>query len=136
MDPNHRRSHDDRCPDNRCTHDCWPHSGQTWARHCTSDDCGGDEWSEESGRYSAGAPKHQRFLTPRLIEQLRYDRFSLADATYAVDRIGADRDEEAAQSAQSYLDTMPVSRQGHIDQLIYEKFTPAQAAYGVSTTGL
>ena len=47
-----------------------------------------------------------------------------------------DWNEQAAKSAQSYLDTMPFSRQGLIDQLEFEGFTTQQAIHGVNTTGL
>jgi hypothetical protein len=39
-------------------------------------------------------------------------------------------------SAAEYLEFSAFSRSGLIDQLIYEGFTPQQAEYGVSTTGL
>ena len=39
-------------------------------------------------------------------------------------------------SAQSYIDTMPFSRQGLIDQLEFEGFTTQQAIHGANTTSL
>ncbi len=44
--------------------------------------------------------------------------------------------EQAAKSAQTYLDFMAFSRSGLIDQLIFEGFTPEQAEYGVTAVGL
>jgi hypothetical protein len=44
--------------------------------------------------------------------------------------------EQAALKAQSYLDYSPFSRQGLIDQLIYEGFTQKEAVYGVNQVGL
>ena len=40
--------------------------------------------------------------------------------------------ENASASAKSYLDTMPFSRSGLIEQLEYEGFTHAQSVYGVT----
>ena len=48
----------------------------------------------------------------------------------------AAEDAEAAKKAESYLTYSAFSRQGLIDQLLYEGFTPEQAEYGVSKTGL
>lgn len=70
------------------------------------------------------------------IEQLEFEGYSKADATYAVDAISVDWDEQAALKAASYLDTMQFSRSELIDQLIFEGFTQSQAAYGVSQNGL
>jgi len=65
------------------------------------------------------------------------------DAEFAVARLevegGVDWNAEAAESAQSYLEYSAFSRQGLLDQLTSEfgeQFTPEQAEYGVSTTGL
>jgi hypothetical protein len=43
---------------------------------------------------------------------------------------------QAAAKAASYLEYSSFSAQGLYDQLLYEGFTPEQAEYGVSTTGL
>jgi hypothetical protein len=71
-----------------------------------------------------------------LIEQLEYEKFSTADATYGVDAQNADWNAQAARSAKEYLAYSSFSRLSLIDQLVYEGFTQAQAEYGVSTTGL
>ena len=76
------------------------------------------------------------FSRKGLIEQLVYEGFTQADATYGVDALNADWNEQAAKKAASYLSISSFSRSGLIDQLVYDGFTQAQAAYGVSTTGL
>lgn len=53
-----------------------------------------------------------------------------------MDRVAVDWNQQAAKSAANYLDFTPFSRAGLVDQLIFEGFTPAQAEYGVSQTGL
>jgi colicin import membrane protein len=76
------------------------------------------------------------FSRKGLIGQLEYEGFSNADATYAVDAIKPDWNEQAAKSAKSYLETSGFSRSGLIDQLMYEGFTEQQAVYGVNKAGL
>ena len=76
------------------------------------------------------------FSRAGLIQQLEYEGFSTADATYAVDHITVDWNEQAAKAAKSYLDYSGFSRSGLIDQLEYDGFTAAQAAYGASSAGL
>ncbi|KUI11467.1 hypothetical protein AU193_18795 [Mycobacterium sp. GA-1285] len=45
--------------------------------------------------------------------------------------------QQAVRKANEYLAVMAFSRSGLINQLVqFEGFTPAQAAYGVTTTGL
>lgn len=80
--------------------------------------------------------EYSAFSRKGLIDQLKFEDFSTADATYAVDAIDVDWNEQAAKSAASYLEYSSFSRQGLIDQLIFEGFTKSQAEYGVSTTGL
>ncbi|WP_217947732.1 Ltp family lipoprotein [Faecalibaculum rodentium] len=72
------------------------------------------------------------FSRSGLIEQLEYEGFSNEEATYAVDKINPDWNEQAANKAQDYLDTMSFSYDGLIEQLEFEGFTPEQAQYGVS----
>ncbi|WP_178386495.1 Ltp family lipoprotein, partial [Pseudomonas aeruginosa] len=62
--------------------------------------------------------------------------YSTEDATYGVDKLGADWNEQAAKKAQSYLDVMPFSRSSLIDQLVFDGFTQAEAEYGVTAVGL
>ncbi len=76
------------------------------------------------------------FSRSGLIEQLVYEGFSQADATYGVDALRADWNAQAAKKAADYLELTAFSRRGLIEQLVYDGFTQAQAEYGVSTTGL
>jgi hypothetical protein len=71
------------------------------------------------------------------------EAFPAADAEFAVARLeaegGVDWNAEAAESAKSYLEFKSFSRQGLLEQLTSEygeQFTPEQAEYGVSQTGL
>jgi hypothetical protein len=76
------------------------------------------------------------FSRSGLIDQLKFEGFSVKDATYGVDAVHANWNEQAAKTAADYLDTQAFSRSGLIEQLEYEGHTQAQAAYGVSKTGL
>lgn len=62
--------------------------------------------------------------------------FSTADAIVAVDSIAVDWNVQAAKAAKAYLDYSGFSRSGLIDQLEYEGYIPAQAAYGATAAGL
>ncbi|MHC9290823.1 Ltp family lipoprotein [Mycobacterium sp. LTG2003] len=76
------------------------------------------------------------FSRQGLIQQLEYDEFSTDDATFAVDHINVDWNEQAAKAAEQYLNFSAFSRGALLDQLAYDGFTPAQAAYGVTAAGL
>lgn len=71
-----------------------------------------------------------------LVDQLVYDKFSTADATYGADHSGGDWMEQAAKKAKDYMSYSSFSRQGLIDQLEYDKFTPEQANHGADSVGL
>jgi hypothetical protein len=71
-----------------------------------------------------------------LIDQLKFEGYSVKDATYGVDSLQANWNEQAAESAQDYLDLTSYSRTGLIDQLKFEGYTQAQAVYGVNQAGL
>jgi hypothetical protein len=71
-----------------------------------------------------------------LIKQLKFEGYSTADASYGVDAINADWNEQAAKSAKDYLDVSGFSRSGLIGQLEFDGYTAQQAAYGVSRNGL
>jgi hypothetical protein len=73
-----------------------------------------------------------------LINQLTsFDGFSTADATFAVDSITVDWNEQAAKSAKNYLSVMGFSHDGLINQLTsFDGYTYAQASYGVAAVGL
>jgi hypothetical protein len=75
------------------------------------------------------------FSRKSLIDQLKFEDYSVADATYAVDAVNPDWNEQAAKSAQDYMDGQSFSQSGLIDQLEFEGFTPAQAEYGASQAG-
>ncbi|MFF0490478.1 Ltp family lipoprotein [Nocardia sp. NPDC004068] len=72
------------------------------------------------------------FSRSGLIHQLEYEKFSTADATFAVDSLNVDWNEQAVRCAKQYLDYTSFSRSGLIDQLVYEGFTRAQAEYGAN----
>ena len=76
------------------------------------------------------------FSRSGLIKQLEFEKFSTEDATYAVDKISPDWNEQAAKKAKSYQDLSGFSRDGLIKQLEFEGFTTAQAAYGADSVGL
>jgi len=76
------------------------------------------------------------FSRSGLINQLEFEGYSTSDATYAVDTLSINWNEQAAKSAANYLRVSSFSRSGLIDQLIFEGFTRSQAEYGVSQTGL
>jgi colicin import membrane protein len=67
---------------------------------------------------------------------LEFEGFSNADATYGVDALNVNWNDQAAKKAAEYLRSSSFSKSGLTQQLVYEGFTQAQAAYGVSTTGL
>jgi hypothetical protein len=78
------------------------------------------------------------FSRQGLIDQLvQFEGYPLLDATYGVDALSANWNEQAAKKAEQYLSVMPFSRQGLVEQLVnFEKFTTEQAEYGVDSTGL
>jgi hypothetical protein len=80
--------------------------------------------------------KYTAFSRTGLIEQLESEKFTTADATWAVDRVTVDWNEQAAKKADIYLKYSSFSRGSLLEQLASEGFTPEQAEYGVSKTGL
>lgn len=76
------------------------------------------------------------FSRSGLIEQLEFEGFSTADATFAVDTVTVDWMVQAEKKAQSYLDYSSFSRSGLIDQLEFEGFTPDEAEHGANSVGL
>lgn len=76
------------------------------------------------------------FSKQGLIDQLKFDDFSVADATFAVENVeangGVDWNEQAVKKAKSYLDYTSFSKSGLIEQLESDDFTPSQAEYGVN----
>lgn len=82
------------------------------------------------------------FSRKGLLQQLTStagDGFSKADATYAVDHVGADWNAEAVESAKAYLEMGGFSRASLMQQLTSsagDQFTKAQAQYAVKKVGL
>ena len=91
---------------------------------------------------------HQRHLAlsgfsrQGLIDQLSSefgDKYSVGDATVAVNSLSTDWNAQAARSAVSYLALSGFSCQGLIDQLSSEfgdKYTVEQATYGATQAGI
>ncbi len=78
---------------------------------------------------------YQAFSRSGLIEQLEYEDYSAKDATWAVDQVNADWDEQAALAAKDYLEYDSFSRSGLIEQLKFEGYTTAQATFGAKAVG-
>ena len=80
------------------------------------------------------------FSRTGLVGQLEFEGFSTGDAEFGIARLeaegGVDWNAQAAASAANYLSFMSFSHSGLVDQLVFDGFTPDQAEYGVSTTGL
>lgn len=76
------------------------------------------------------------FSRTGLIQQLEFEKYSAADATWAVDRVKVDWNKQAALKAKDYLNFTSFSHAGLVDQLVFDGFTPAQAEYGTSQAGL
>lgn len=70
-----------------------------------------------------------------LIKQLKFEGYSTADATWAVDATRTNWNRQAARAAKAYLDYSSFSRSGLLQQLMYEGYTRAQATYGVKAVG-
>ncbi|WPU10393.1 Ltp family lipoprotein [Pseudarthrobacter oxydans] len=93
--------------------------------------------SQQSAQRKAGDYlKFTAFSRSGLIDQLVFEKFSVDDATWAVDHMTIDYNEQAAKKAKDYLKFTSFSRSGLVDQLLFEGYTPEQAEYGASTTGL
>lgn len=70
-----------------------------------------------------------------LVDQLEFEGFTSAEATFAADNCGANWNEQALEKAKDYLDVMAFSRKGLLDQLEFEGFTSAQSEYAVNNCG-
>jgi Host cell surface-exposed lipoprotein/Protein of unknown function (DUF2510) len=77
------------------------------------------------------------FSKKGLIEQLEFNQFSTADATFAVEHIeatgGVNWNEQAVRKAKSYLDYTSFSLEGLVGQLEFNGFTPSEAQFGANT---
>ena len=72
-----------------------------------------------------------------LIGQLEFDKFSYADARFAVSHITVSWYAQAAADARNYMqDEGGFSYGSLVQQLEFDKFTPAQAQYGAKAAGL
>jgi hypothetical protein len=77
------------------------------------------------------------FSREQLINQLKYEGYSDADAEWAADNCGADWNEQAALKAQSYIDNgLVTTHDDMISQLTFDGFTADEAAYGAAAVGL
>lgn len=76
------------------------------------------------------------FSRDGLVEQLKFDQFSHADAVYGADNSGADWYEQTAKKAQSYMEYSAFSRGSLIEQLKFDGFTQSQAEHGADAVGL
>ena len=72
------------------------------------------------------------FSREGLIEQLEFEGYSTKDATFAVDHLNVNWNEQAVKAAKDYLSYSSFSRQGLIEQLEFEGYTTEQATYGVN----
>lgn len=79
--------------------------------------------------------KYSAFSYSGLIDQLEYEGYTSAEATYAADNCGANWKEQALKSAESYLKYSSFSYTGLINQLEYEGFTTEEATYGADSCG-
>jgi len=67
------------------------------------------------------------------------DKFSVGDATIAVNSLNVNWNEQAVRSAKSYLEMSGFSCQGLIEQLssdFGDQFTLEQARYGATRVGI
>ena len=93
--------------------------------------------AQENARRSAGDYlDYSAFSRSGLIDQLKFEGYSVNDATYGADAVHANWKQQAAASAKDYLDYSSFSRSGLIDQLKFEGYSQAQATYGVNKAGL
>lgn len=79
---------------------------------------------------------YQAFSKKGLIEQLEFEGYSTKDATFAVNNVQVNWNEQAAKAAENYLDFQNFSRSGLIEQLEFEGYTTKQATYGADSVGL
>lgn len=76
------------------------------------------------------------FSKTGLIEQLKYEGFSEADANYAADNITVDWDEQAYKTAKHYLELFTFDAWDLEEQLMHDGFTEVQAKNAVEKCGL
>ena len=93
---------------------------------------GGKDWFQ-AGREARAYLASESFSRFGLIEQLRFDGFSLRDAEEAADALLVDWSEEAAKSAKWFLDEGGYSKVGLIKQLELEGFSTVEARAGLES---
>lgn len=94
---------------------------------------------ETAGQKNAKAKAEQyldgmAFSRTGLIAQLKYEGFTGADATYAVDNVKVSWNAQAELKAEQYLEGMSFSRSALVAQLKYDGFSQAQADHGVEVS--
>lgn len=77
-----------------------------------------------------GYLESQPFSKKGLVKQLKFDKYSTADAKWAVTHIKVDWDAQAVKAGEQYLSTQPFSKAGLVEQLKFDGFTEAQAEHG------
>ena len=87
-------------------------------------------------RSAAQYLQFQAFSRSGLIDQLKFEGYTKAQATYGVTALHANWSAQAAKAAKQYLKMQGFSRKGLIDQLRFEGYTLGQATYGVKKAGL
>lgn len=75
------------------------------------------------------------FSKKGLIDQLKFEGFTTAEATYGVENIVVDWNVQAGRKAESYMSFQAFSATGLMEQLVFEGFTNEQAAYGAYVVG-
>lgn len=75
------------------------------------------------------------FSRKGLIRQLEFEGYSKQDATFAVDNVEVNWDEECYECAKNYLDIMAFSKSSLINQLEFEGYTDEQIDYAIKKVG-
>ena len=78
---------------------------------------------------------YSAFSYSGLIEQLEYEGYTNAEATFAADNCDADWEEQALLKAEEYLNYSAFSYNGLIEQLEYEGFSEKEAEHGANNCG-
>lgn len=79
-----------------------------------------------------GYLRAMHFSKEGLYNQLLYEEYPQDAASYAVDNIVVDWNEQALKTAESYLNLMSFSDSGLRDQLEYEGFSEEQIDYAIN----
>ena len=87
---------------------------------------------ENAAAKAADYLSYSSFSRSALIKQLKFEGFSVKDATFGVNAQKADWNEQAAKKAAEYLEAGSFSRSGLIRQLKFEGFSTRQATFGVN----